>query len=105
MIKVIVTIDLLPNCVGEFLSILNKSLPAIRAENGCLAYVAMIDIDSQIPTQNELRQNTIILIETWENMSALRAHLKAPHMVTFRESAKPFVQHLRHQVLQPALDA
>lgn len=101
MIQVVTTIELLPKCMGDFLLILNETVPRVKAEEGCLAYEPMVDVDSGLPTQGKLRQNTITLIESWSNLDTLHAHLKAPHMASFREAVKDFVQDVSHQVLQP----
>jgi quinol monooxygenase YgiN len=54
-----------------------------------------------LPVQGEIRQNTVTLVEAWVNLNALHAHLKAPHMNTYREAVKDYVQDVRLQVLQP----
>ena len=101
MIQVITTVELRPDCLDEFLVILKENVPRVQAEKGCLAYEPMVDVDSGLPIQGKLRQNTVTLVEAWENLDALHAHLKAPHMATFREGAKDFVQDVSHQLLQP----
>ena len=97
----ITTVELRPDCLDEFLAILNENVPRVKAEKGNLAYEPLVDVDSGLPIQGKLRQNTVTLIEAWENLDALRAHLKAPHMATFREGAKDYVQDVSHQNLKP----
>ncbi len=58
-------------------------------------------MDSGLPVQGEIRQNTVTLVEAWVNLDALHAHLKTPHMAAYREAAKDYVQDVRLQVLQP----
>ena len=101
MIQVVTTIELLPGCLDDFLSLLNETAPRVKAEEGCLSYQAMLDVDSVIPTQGKLRQNTVTLVEAWVNMDTLHAHLTVPHMETFRDTAKAYVLRVSHQVLQP----
>ena len=101
MIQVVTTVQLLQDCLGDFLLVLNENVPRIKAEEGCLAYEAMIDVDSGLPTQSNLRRNTVTLVEAWANLGTLHAHLNAPHMVSFRETAKAYVRDISHQVLQP----
>lgn len=103
MILVVTTVELLSDCLDDFLLILNETVPRVTAEEGCLAYAPMVDVDSGMPTQVELRQNTITLVEAWFNLGALHAHLKAPHMTSFREAAKDYVRAVSHQVMQPLL--
>ncbi|TDG11841.1 antibiotic biosynthesis monooxygenase [Seongchinamella unica] len=101
MIQVITTVDLRPECVDEFLVLLGENIPKVKAESGCLAYDAMVDVSSGLPTQGDLRPNTVTVVEAWSDMEALQKHLGVPHMTTFREAAKPCVEHIRHQVLRP----
>jgi quinol monooxygenase YgiN len=58
-------------------------------------------VDSGLPVQGKIRQNTVTLVEAWVNLDALHAHLKAPHMAAYREAVKDYVQEVRLQVLQP----
>ena len=101
MIQVIATIELKPDCLDEFLAILHENVPKVKAEEGCLAYEPSVDVDSGLPVQGEIRQNTVTLVEAWINLDALHAHLKTPHMATYREAVKDYVQDVRLQVLQP----
>ena len=101
MIQVIATIALKPDCLDEFLSILHENVPRVKAEEGCLAYEPSVDLDSGLPVQGEIRQNTVTLVEAWVNLDALHAHLKTPHMAAYREAVKDYVQDVRLQDLQP----
>ena len=101
MIQVIATIELKPDCLDEFLAILHENVPKVKAEEGCLAYEPSVDLDSGLPVQGEVRQNTVTLVEAWASLDALHAHLKTPHMATNREAVKDYVQNVRLQVLQP----
>ena len=101
MIQVIATIELKPDCLDEFLAILHENVPKVKAEEGCLAYDPSVDLDSGLPVQGEIRQNTVTLVEAWVNLDALHAHLKTPHMAAYREAVKDYVQDVRLQILQP----
>ncbi|GAA5191892.1 putative quinol monooxygenase [Ferrimonas gelatinilytica] len=102
MIHIVTTVELLPGCREKFLNAFNETVPQVKAEQGCLAYAPMVDIPSGLPTQGALRPDTVTVVETWESMEALHAHVTAPHMASFREAAKAYVRSLSHQVLQPA---
>ncbi len=101
MIKVVTTVEILPDCLDDFLFVLNENIPRVKAEEGCLAYDAMLDIASALPTQGKLRPNTVTLIEAWANLDTLYAHLHTPHMISFREVAQDYVQDIVHRVLRP----
>ncbi len=101
MIQVIATIELRPDCLDKYLAVLHENVPRVKAEKGCLAYEPMVDVDSGLPVQGRVRQNTVTLVEAWVNLDALHDHLKTSHMATYREAAKDYVQDVRLQVLRP----
>ena len=102
MIHVIATIDLKPDCRDDYLKILRENVPKVRAEDGCLAYEPTIDIESGLPIKSEIRDNVVTIIEAWESLEALHAHLKTEHMAQYREAVIDYVAGLIVQVLKPA---
>ncbi|MBP1777462.1 MAG: hypothetical protein H6Q86_3472, partial [candidate division NC10 bacterium] len=52
---------------------------------------------AQIP----LRENVVTIVEKWESLQALHAHLVAPHMATYRERVKDYVVGATLQILDP----
>jgi quinol monooxygenase YgiN len=101
MIHVIATIELLPGKRELFLAEFRKLVPLVRAEIGCLDYGPTIDLETGLSAQLALREHVVTVVERWENLDALRAHLQAPHMAEYRERVKGFVAAVRLQVLQP----
>ena len=101
MIHVIATIELNAGCRKNFLKILNENVPKVRAEEGCLAYEPTVDVEPGLPIPVAVRENVVTIIEAWENLEALHAHLKTPHMAAYREAVKNWVSNLGLQVLQP----
>ena len=102
MIHVIATIELKPGCRQEYLQVLKSNVPHVKAEDGCLAYEPTVDVDAGLPVQGALRENVVILVEAWESVDALHAHLKTPHMTSYREAVQDMVVKLTVDVLQPA---
>ena len=102
MIYVIAGIELNEGCKDEFLEIFKGNVPKVRAENGCIKYEPTVDVDSGIPIQGALRENLVTIVEAWESVDALHAHLQAPHMLTYREQVKDLVKEIKIQVLEPA---
>ena len=101
MIHVIATIELKPGCREDYLQVLKGNVPHVKAEDGCLAYEPTVDVDAGLPVQGALRENVVILVEAWESVDALHAHLKTPHMATYREAVQDMVVKLTVDVLQP----
>lgn len=102
MIHVIATIELAEGKREAFLAEFRKVVPLVRAENGCLEYGPTIDVATGVPAQGPPRDHVVTVVERWENLDALRAHLQAPHMTEYRVRVKDFVVRVHLQVLQPA---
>jgi quinol monooxygenase YgiN len=102
MIHVIATITLRPGAREPFLAALNANLPHVLAEKGCLAYRPTVDVASGIPVQVGPRPDVVTLVEAWESLEDLHAHLKAPHMLAYREQVKDLVGNISLNVLAPA---
>ncbi len=101
MIRVIASVELKTGTRETYLPHLLENVPRVRAEAGCLGYEAMVDADSGLPAQIGLRDNVVTIIEAWESLEALQAHLKTPHMLSYRQAVEDYVQSVSLQVLQP----
>lgn len=102
MIHVIAEIELNPESKEKFLTVLHRNVPTVTAENGCMAYEPAMDLDTGLPVQGALKKNTITIIEAWESLEALHAHLKTPHMAAYREATRDLVKNVAIRVLEPA---
>ena len=102
MINVIATIKVKPGTRAKFLSIVAANVPNVRAEKGCLSYVPAVDVESGIPVQVGVRPDVVTIVEAWESLPDLQAHLKAPHMLAYREKVKDIVKNVSLHVLAPA---
>jgi quinol monooxygenase YgiN len=101
MIHVIATIRLKPGSREDYLKILGENVPKVKGEDGCLAYGPTVDVASGLPVQGPIRPDVVTIVEAWQSLEALRAHLKTPHMAAYREAVKDYVADLTIQVLQP----
>ena len=101
MIHVIATIELKPNCRKAYLAVLQDNVPKVKAEAGCLAYEPALDIDSGLPVQGPLRENVVTIVEAWEGLEHLVAHLKTPHMAAYRDAVGDFVENVSVQIMSP----
>ena len=102
MIHVIATIELKPNCREDYLKILRDNVPKVKAEAGCLAYEPAVDIDSGLPAQEAVREHVVTIVEAWESLDHLTAHLKAPHMNAYRDAVTAYVENVNVQIMAPA---
>ena len=101
MINVIATIDLAEGKRALYLAELHKIIQMVKSENGCLEYGPAADVPTGIPVQEPINENTITIIERWSDVEALKIHLKATHMQSYREAVKDYVKLVRIRVLAP----
>lgn len=102
MIHVIATIEVDASRKDEFLKHFKDNIPNVLAEDGCIEYGPTVDVKTDIPVQIPLRDNVVTIVEKWESLDHLMAHLAAPHMATYREKVKDIVKGASLQVLEPA---
>jgi len=102
VIYVIATIEVAPGQRDAFLTEFRKVVPLVRAEAGCLEYAPAVDLPTDLPAQAPARENVVTVVEKWESLAALRAHLQAPHMMEYRARVKELVVGARLHILQPS---
>ena len=102
MIYVIATIEVAEGKRDEFVGHFKDNLPHVLAEDGCLDYGPAVDLETGISVQIPMRDNVVTVVEKWESMAHLEAHLGAPHMATYREKVKDIVGGVTLQILEPA---
>lgn len=102
MIYVIATIEVASGQREAFLTEFRKVVPLVRAEAGCLEYAPAVDLVTDLPAQAPAREQVVTVVEKWESLAALRAHLQAPHMMEYRARVKELVVGARLHILQPS---
>jgi quinol monooxygenase YgiN len=101
MIVVLATIELQPGKRDDFLREFRQIVLKVRAEQGCIEYFPTVDQASALPAQGLPRQDVVVVVEKWESIPALEAHLIAPHMMEYRPKVKEFVKRVGLQILTP----
>ncbi len=102
MIHVLAFVDLHPGKRDAWMKEFAKVVPAVHAEDGCLAYEATVDADPPHPRATAVGGDAVVIVERWRDMAALIAHGNAPHMGTYRAATKDFVKGMTLRVLSPA---
>jgi quinol monooxygenase YgiN len=102
MIHVLATIELGPGKRRAFLEEFHQLMPKVRAEVGCIEYGPAVDAATAISIQSPPRDDVVLVIEKWETIAALEAHLAAPHMADYRAATAEMVRRVTLQVLEPA---
>ena len=98
MINVLASIEIKDGHLDEFTKIFVANVPNVLAEKGCIEYLPTIDVQTNIGVQ-KTNKNIVTIIEKWESLEHLYAHLKAPHMNTYREKVKDMVAGVSIKVL------
>jgi quinol monooxygenase YgiN len=103
LIVVLATIELHPGKRNDFLAEFQKIVEPVRAEQGCLEYFPTTDHATNLPAQGPAREDVVVVVEKWEDIAALEAHLIAPHMMAYRPRVKDYVKRVSLQILSPAV--
>ncbi len=101
MIHVIAVITAKPGKRDEVLKHFRANVPAVRAENGCIEYGAAVDAEPALPIQTKYGPDTIVVVEKWESMDALKAHAAAPHMKEYGAKTKDLLASRVIHILSP----
>lgn len=83
------------------LDVFKELVPVVLAETGCHGYAPMVSSHTQADFQSAA-PDSVVMIEKWDNIAALQAHLATPHMQAFREQVKDHVLDIQIKVLQDA---
>ena len=102
MITVVAVIEVAEGKRDALLSEFRQVVPLVRAEEGCIEYGPTVDAVTDIDKQAPVRDNVVTVVEKWESLDALKAHLVAPHMNAYREKVKDLVLGTELKVLKPA---
>jgi len=99
MIHVVATLTVQEGRRDEYLAIFGKYVPIVQAEDGCIRYEPFVDIDSGLERQKPLRENVVVVLETWESLEKLHAHIAAPHMAELKAELGDIVTDLDLQIV------
>ena len=102
MIHVIAKIKTTPGKRAEFLEEFHKLVPLVLAESGCVEYGPTTDADTDIEAQQRAGDAVAVIIERWESLDALKAHLIADHMTAYRARVKNLVENTSLEVYETA---
>ncbi len=102
MIHVIAAIEVTQGKRDALLAEFHRLVPLVLAEAGCLEYGPTIDVPTSLAAQIPLRQNVVTIVEKWESVDALQAHMATKHMVDYGQRVKDIVVSVKVQVLTAA---
>ena len=88
MIHVLAIITAKPGKRAAVLQAFKANVQAVHAENGCIEYQAVVDVDGADPA---FGPDTFVVVEKWESLANLKAHAVAPHMAAYGQKTKDLV--------------
>ena len=78
---------------------ISKIIPTVLAEDGCHGYEPLVDHISNASFQNK-DPDIIVMLEKWESVAHLEAHLATPHMQAHHEAVKDDVVDVKIKILE-----
>ena len=102
-VHVIAIITCKPGKRDAVLQAFRANMPAVHAEDGCQMYHPTIDVEDAGPFQAEIGPDTFVVVEQWESLDHLKAHIKAPHMAEYAAKVKDMLESRVIHVLQDAV--
>lgn len=102
MVFVIATVEVVQGKRNDYLDEIRKVVPKVRKEKGCVEYVPVVDLPAGFSAQDPVREDRVTILERWESIEALKAHMEAPHMREYREGAKKYIVAVKIQIFTHA---
>ncbi len=100
MIHVLAIITAKPGQRDAVLREFHANIPAVLAEDGCLAYGPAVDTGG-LPFATEFGPDTFVAVERWASADALKAHAAAPHMLAYGARTRDMLASRVIHVLSP----
>lgn len=101
MIHVVAVITAKPGMREAILQAFRANVPAVKAEAGCIEYGAAVDFEDGPKFQTKYGADTLLVIEKWQSMDALKAHAAAPHMTAYAAKTKDLIASRLIHILAP----
>jgi quinol monooxygenase YgiN len=102
MIHVVAVITAKPGLRAQVLEAFQANCPAVRAEKGCIEYVATVDAQGMPAGKGSFGADTFVVVEKWATLDDLKAHAAAPHMAAYSAKTKEWLAERMIHVLEPA---
>ena len=101
MIHVLAIIVVKPGQREPVLEAFHANVPAVRAEEGCIEYGAVVDAEGLGGFQTKFGPDTFVVIEKWASVDAVKAHAATPHMTAYATKTRPMIASRIIHVLSP----
>ncbi|MEO1264542.1 MAG: putative quinol monooxygenase [Pseudomonadota bacterium] len=95
-VHVMAVITCKPGKRADVLEAFKENMPAVHAEDGCIAYEPTTDHEM---TVSALGEDTFVVVERWASADHLKAHMEAPHMRAYARKVTPMLADRKVHVL------
>jgi len=92
MIYIVATLTIKPGSLDEVLTLAVPCIEGTREEAGCISY----DL-----SQSLTDENTLVFVERWKDMDAIKAHFVEPHLVAWRDAGEAFITDKKIEIITP----
>ena len=79
-----------------------KITPIVLQEEGCYGYAPLVDHIADVSFQTT-SPDSIVMVEQWESVAHLEAHLQTPHMQSYAEAVKGDVLDMNIRILESGI--
>ena len=102
MIHLIAFLTAKPGKRAAILTEFAKVVPLVRAEKGCIEYQPVVDAAGSPRDQTKLGPDKFAVVEKWESLAALHAHMDAPHMAEYGKKVREMIAERTLHILSEA---
>lgn len=89
--------------INDYVTKTLSVVPLVRAENGCRFYTLLKDVKSDWDKPMRFGERTYWMVEKWDSIEALKAHIDAPHMKAFGPTVRDMRKNATFHVLEPVV--
>ena len=91
-VHVIAVIRAMPGKRDEILAAFKANVAAVHAEDGCIEYGATVDAEGVGGFQTKYGEESLVVVEKWASLEALKAHATSPHMAAYAAKTKDMIE-------------
>ena len=100
-VYVLCRFDLKPDAdIADYAAKTLAVVPTVRREDGCRMYTLLKDAATDWDKPMRFGERTMWMLEQWDSIDALKAHLDTPHMKAFGPTVRPMRSSSTFHVLE-----
>ena len=101
MLTIVAEIRAYPNGLhkDKIIQAFKKITPTVLQEQGCYGYQLLVDAHVDVSYQSK-DSDLIVMLEKWESIEHLNAHLQTAHMQAYQLEVKEHVADVKIRILE-----